>query len=71
MVFSEMSLLEKAMNLAYFELMGDAENLNYETEKYLAITAEEIRGQAQKIFRHENLSTLVYLAEEVAETATV
>ncbi len=71
MVFSEMSLLEKAMNLAYFELMGDAENLNHETEKHLAITAEEVREQAQKIFRRKNLSTLVYLAEEVAETATV
>lgn len=71
MVFSEMSLLEKTMNLAYFELMGDAGNLNYETEKYLAVTAEDIRGQAGKIFRRENLSTLVYLAEEVAETVTV
>ena len=71
MVFSEMSLLEKAMNLAYFELMGNAENLNHETEKHLAITAEEVREQAQKIFRRKNLSTLVYLAEEVAETATV
>jgi len=68
MVFAEMSLLEKAMNLAYFELMGDAENLNHETEKYLAITSEEIQKQAQQIFRIENLSTLVYLAEEVAET---
>ncbi|MGI4804198.1 MAG: M16 family metallopeptidase [Janthinobacterium lividum] len=68
MVFAEMSLLEKAMNLAYFELMGDAENLNHETEKYLAITSEEIQNQAQQIFRKENLSTLVYLAEEVAET---
>ncbi|MGI4728267.1 MAG: M16 family metallopeptidase [Janthinobacterium lividum] len=68
MVFAEMSLLEKAMNLAYFELMGDAENLNHETEKYLAITSEEIQNQALQIFRKENLSTLVYLAEEVAET---
>lgn len=68
MIFTEMSLLEKAMNLAYFELMGDAENLNHETEKYLAIAAEEIREQARKIFCRENLSTLIYLAEEVAET---
>ncbi len=66
MVFAEMSLLEKAMNLAYFELMGDAESLNHETEKYLAVTAAEIQGQARQIFRRENLSTLVYLAEEVA-----
>ncbi len=66
MVFAEMSLLEKSMNLAYFELMGDAESLNYETEKYLAVTAAEIQEQARQIFRRENLSTLVYLAEEVA-----
>ncbi|MEO6849500.1 MAG: pitrilysin family protein, partial [Mucilaginibacter sp.] len=39
MVFSEMSLLDKAMNLASFELLGDADQLNHETEKYLAVTA--------------------------------
>lgn len=62
MVFSEMSLLDKAMNLAMFELFGDADLLNHETEKYLAITAGQIEQQAQKIFRKENSSTLVYLA---------
>jgi len=62
MVFSEMSLLDKAMNLAQFELFGDAESLNRETDKYLAVTAEQIQKQAQKIFRKENSSTLIYLA---------
>ncbi|MBS1527461.1 MAG: insulinase family protein [Bacteroidetes bacterium] len=63
MIFSEMSLLDKAMNLAQFELFGDAEMLNHETEKYLAVTAEGIKKEAQDIFRKENSSTLVYLAE--------
>jgi predicted Zn-dependent peptidase len=63
MVFSEMSLLDKAMNLAMFELFGDADMLNHETAKYLAITAEGIKEQAEKVFRKENSSTLVYLAE--------
>ncbi|MBV8390592.1 MAG: insulinase family protein [Mucilaginibacter sp.] len=62
MVFSEMSLLDKAMNLAQFELFGDAEKLNHETDKYLAVTAEQIQKQAQEIFRKENSSTLIYLA---------
>ena len=62
MVFSEMSLLDKAMNLAFFELLGDAERLNSETQKYLDVTAEQIQEQAQKIFRKENSSTLYYLA---------
>ncbi|MDP3469826.1 MAG: pitrilysin family protein [Daejeonella sp.] len=63
MVFSEMSLLDKAMNLAYFELLGDADLLNSETQKYLDISAEEIRTQAAHIFRKENSSTLYYLAK--------
>jgi len=64
MVFSEMSLLDKAMNLAQFELLGDADDLNKETAKYLAITAEQIQLQAQAIFRKENSSVLIYLAEK-------
>jgi len=62
MVFSEMSLLDKAMNLAYFELLGDANELNSETQKYLDVSSEEIRSQAKHIFRKENSSTLYYLA---------
>jgi zinc protease len=64
MVFSEMSLLDKAMNLAQFELLGDADWLNQETDKYLAVTAEQIQQQAQAIFRKDNSSTLIYLAEK-------
>ena len=62
MIFSEMSLLDKAMNLAYFELLGNADLLNSETEKYLNVGSKEIREQAQHIFRKENSSTLYYLA---------
>ena len=62
MIFSEMSLLDKAMNLAYFELLGDANELNVETQKYLNVSAEDIRDQAKHIFRKENSSTLYYLA---------
>jgi predicted Zn-dependent peptidase len=62
MVFSEMGLLDKAMNLAFFELLGDANRLNSETQKYLDVTAGQIQQQAQQIFRKENSSTLHYLA---------
>jgi zinc protease len=62
MIFAEMGLLDKAMNLAYFELIGKAEDLNEETDKYLAITGDDIRVQASAIFRKENASVLHYLA---------
>ncbi|MEY3679085.1 MAG: hypothetical protein RI924_1226, partial [Bacteroidota bacterium] len=64
MVFAEMSLLEKAMNLAYFELLGDADELNEEVSKYLNVSAEDIRRLARKIFCPENSSTLYYLAQQ-------
>ncbi len=64
MVFAEMALLDKAMNLAYFELLGDADLFNYETENYLKVTAQQIQEQAQRVFRKENSSTLIYLAEK-------
>jgi len=64
MVFSEMALLDKAMNLAFFELLGDADLYNHETEKYLSVTAQQIQKQAQSVFRRDNSSTLIYLAEK-------
>ena len=62
MVFSEMSLLDKAMNLAFFELLGDANLINTEIEKYLRVSPEDVKQEAQRIFRKENSSTLYYLA---------
>jgi zinc protease len=62
MVFAEMSLLDKAMNLAFYELLGDAEGLNVEIDKYLAITAEQIKEAAATTFVKEKSSTLYYLA---------
>jgi len=64
MIFSEMSLLDKAMNLASFELLGDADLINHETARYLAVNAAQVKEQANKLFRRDNSSTLIYLAEK-------
>jgi zinc protease len=63
-IFSEMALLDKAMNLASFELLGDADLINHETEKFLAVTAGEIKELASQLFRKDNSTTLIYLAEK-------
>jgi len=62
MVFAEMSLLDKAMNLAFFELLGNAGDFNTETQKYLLVTQANIQQRAQEIFTKENSSTLLYLS---------
>ena len=60
--FSEVNILDKAMNLAYAELLGDATHINEEIYKYQAVTGEDILRSAQEVFRTDNCSTLYYHA---------
>jgi len=62
MVFSEMRCLDKAMNLAYLELLGDAGMINSVMSNYEKVTAEDILLQAGRILLPENCSTLYYKA---------
>ncbi|WP_457288146.1 M16 family metallopeptidase [Pedobacter sp. UYP24] len=66
MVFAEMSLLDKAMNLAYYELLEDADSLNTEIEKYLAVTPQRILNAAKATFQKHQSSTLYYLTQQDA-----
>jgi len=61
--FSEMNIMNKALNLAVSELFGDADLANHEAEKYLAVTTGQIQQQAKQIFRKENCSTLYYMTK--------
>lgn len=60
MVFSELSALNKAMNLAYYALLGNPSLINTLIEQYEAITPNDIARAANVIFRSENCSTLIY-----------
>jgi len=59
-LFEDMSLMNRASNLAMYELMGDAGLMNTELEKYLGITPREVHTLANKIFDERNSSTLFY-----------
>jgi len=58
--FSETSILNKAMNLAISELLGDANEVNKEVENYQKVTAKEIYRVANEILNESNCSTLIY-----------
>lgn len=68
-VFGEINVLNKAMNLAYFEMLGDAAWINSEVKEHNSVTTDEIRSTAQRIFRPENSSTLRYVADPTAAPA--
>ncbi|MCC6582874.1 MAG: insulinase family protein [Chitinophagales bacterium] len=64
MNFSEASLLNRAISLAYYELLGNANLINEEEEQYDAVSAEHIQQFAQKTFTKERSNTLFYLKKE-------
>lgn len=63
LVFSETSVLNKAQNMAFYELLDRAELMNEETDIYLGVTPAEMLQTAKEIFRLENSATLIYLPE--------
>jgi len=61
-LFGELNVMNKALNLGFYEMLGDLDLINREVSLYRAIDAERIRTCCQRIFRPENSSTLVYRA---------
>ncbi len=60
MAFEDMSVMNRANSLAYYELLGDAAWMNFELDKYASVTTEDILQEARRIFRDENSNTIYY-----------
>lgn len=60
LLFSELSILDKAMNLAYYEALTKADDYNIEIQKYLEVNPLQIQQVSKQLFRKENSSTLIY-----------
>ena len=64
MVFSEIDLSGRALNLAIAEYIGDANLINTEIERYRQVSASDITAQANEIFNETNCSVLYYLSKK-------
>jgi len=58
--FEDMGVMSRANSVAMYELLGDAQLMNTELEKYNEVTAEEIQRSCKEIFRSDNSNTLFY-----------
>ena len=58
--FSESNVLNKAMNLCFAELLGDANLINTESECYDKVSTKDIHRIANQILVPTNCSTLIY-----------
>lgn len=61
--FEDIGLLSRANNLAFYELLGDADLMNKEFENYISVNVEDIQHYAQHMFEPKRCNTLYYLAK--------
>ena len=58
--FGELNVMNKAMNLGYYRMLGDMSLLNGEVDIYRSITAEEIADYIRHNLNRHQSSTLIY-----------
>jgi zinc protease len=63
LAFEDMGLMNRASNLAMYELLGDADLINKELAQYQAVTAEQIVAESKTIFAETNCNTLYYYSQ--------
>ncbi|MFI3315614.1 MAG: pitrilysin family protein [Rikenellaceae bacterium] len=59
-IFGELNVMNKAMNLCYYEMLGDISLINKEIATFHSIKKEELSQTATKLFTKENSSILRY-----------
>ncbi len=62
--FSEVSITNKAINLAYYEMLGDVDLINHQEEEIDRVDVADIQRVAKQIFTKDNCSELIYLRKE-------
>jgi predicted Zn-dependent peptidase len=62
--YGQTSVLNKAVNLGFYELLGDSRMIVSEVEKYRRTDPGALMRLARDIFRKENSSTLIYHAQK-------
>jgi predicted Zn-dependent peptidase len=58
--FEDMSVMNRANSLAFYELLGDANLMNTELQRYQDVTTTDIQAESNAIFSEANCSTLYY-----------
>lgn len=59
-IFGNLNYLNVATNLAWFEMLSRAEDMDKEVENYRAVTSQQLMDVARKAFTRTNYSVLIY-----------
>ncbi len=61
--FEDMSVMNRANSLAFYELLGDAKMMNTELNRYRNVSIHDIKDTAEQIFAGRNSSTMEYYSK--------
>lgn len=61
--FEDMSIMNRANSLAFYELLGDADLMHTELERYNRVTVEDILEGSRAIFKEANSNTIWYMSK--------
>lgn len=64
MLMGEINVMNKALNLSFYEMTGDITLINREADIYRSLSREEVMAFARHRFTKQNSSTLIYRAKE-------
>lgn len=62
MAFEDMSVMNRAGSLAFYELLGDGQLMNEEFKRYQDVTTEDLQRIAKDVLKDTNSNTIWYLA---------
>lgn len=63
-LMGEINIMNKALNLSFYKMLGDITLINREAEIYRSLTRDEVMDFARRCFTENNSSTLIYRAKE-------
>ena len=61
--FEDMTVMNRANSLAYYELLGNADMMNTELARYHEVTIHDLKETANEIFDERNSSTMEYFSK--------
>ncbi len=61
-LFGELNVMNKAMNMGYYNMTGEMSLINREVEIYQSVDTERVMEFARRYFTHERSNTLIYRA---------
>ncbi len=62
-LFGELNVMNKAMNLGFYAMLGDLDLVNREVDIYRSLTVDDVADFSRRTFRTENSSTIIYRAK--------